>query len=364
MSASSSPLAGHSVPFSALSGDELSRWRALVADASQLQSPYFAPEFTAAVAAVRDDVRVAVLRRDGVACAFFPHQRRGGEAVPVAGTFNDFQAVIAAPDVAWSPRELLRATGARRLAFDHWVELQVGAELNASVQHFADSPYADLSAGFDAYLAAIAARSDQVVKLRQRQRKIAREHSPLQFTLRSRDPCALAQVISWKSLQFQRSGLPDPFAHAWPRALLERVLAADAPEFAGWLSTLHCGERLIAAHLGMRCHRTLHYWFPVYDHEFHQYGPGLLMLLEILRGAADAGIARVEFGKGDDAWKPRFATGVHRVAEGVLERDGLGRRVRAAGRGVVALLRRSPLRAVGRWPMRQLRRALQARRLR
>src|SRR5687768_15385075 len=58
-----------------LSHVHLERWRALQRENPGLQSPYFRPEFTQAVARVRDDVEVAVFEDQGKAVGFLPFQR-------------------------------------------------------------------------------------------------------------------------------------------------------------------------------------------------------------------------------------------------------------------------------------------------
>lgn len=350
------------MPLPALSDHDRDRWRTLQAANPEFASPYFTPEFAAAVASVRTDVRVAVLEDDAGGCAFWPYQRRGRTAYPVADTFNDFQAVVATDGLRWTSADLLRACGVTRLHFDHWLAGQ--GQVAAHAARLAASPFADLGEGYAAYVAAIAARSDQMVKVAQRRRKIAREHGAPRFTFQSRDRAALAQVIEWKAQQFRRADLPDPFAQAWTRDLLGHLLATQSEALSGWLSTLHVGDRLVAAHMGMRCRDVLHYWFPVYDREFHAYGPGLLILVEILEAAARAGVRRIDFGKGDDAWKPRFMTGSTSVAQGVLEVAGGQARWRRLGRSVLGALRQSPLRRLGAWPARRLRYMAAQRRLR
>lgn len=355
-------LDGRCVPVASLDPAEIDAWRRIQAETPALDSPYFTPEFAAAVGRVRPDVRVAILERAGEPLAFFPHERIGRAAWPVGGSFNDFQALVASADLAWSPADLLGAARVRRLHFDHWLASQDPVAPYAA--RVDPSPFADLSDGFAAYAAGVAVRSDQLVKVGQRQRKIAREHGPTRFVLCSEDRAALAQVVEWKAAQFRRSGLPDPFAHAWTRDLLASLLETKTEALSGCLSTLHAGDRLIAAHFGMRSRGVLHYWFPVYDHDFHSYGPGLLLLVEILQAAAAAGVRRVDFGKGEDAWKPRFMSGAVAVAEGLVEQRGLGTGLRRLSRGVVHALRRTPLRRLGAWPARRLRHLSAQRRLR
>ncbi|MFX8637282.1 hypothetical protein ABTM28_21410, partial [Acinetobacter baumannii] len=65
-------------------------WAALRALAEPFQSPLFSLEFAEAVAEVRADAAVAVLRRDGRTVGFLPHHRRpGGLARPIGAPFAD-----------------------------------------------------------------------------------------------------------------------------------------------------------------------------------------------------------------------------------------------------------------------------------
>ena len=56
-------------------------------------------------------------------------------------------------------------------------------------------------------------------------------------------------------------------------------------DFQGVLSGLYIGEKLVAAHFGMRSRRVLHWWFPAYDPELGKYSPGAQLLLELSRAA-------------------------------------------------------------------------------
>src|SRR4051794_17226783 len=80
--------------------DDLARvWIGLQQTNPDLSSPYFHPEFTNVIAAVRHDVEVAVLEADGKIVAFFPFQREhpsiGG---PVGGIISDYHGLICARD--------------------------------------------------------------------------------------------------------------------------------------------------------------------------------------------------------------------------------------------------------------------------
>src|SRR5207344_1830917 len=74
---------------------EIAAWDELQRGHAAFESPYFRPEFTQAVAAVRDDVEVAVIDQDGRVAGFFPFQRSSlNLGKPVAGKLNDFHGLL------------------------------------------------------------------------------------------------------------------------------------------------------------------------------------------------------------------------------------------------------------------------------
>src|SRR5688572_30619461 len=100
----------HSVPARQLPPDLVSRWHDILEGTPQLAGPYFRPEFTAAVAAVRQGVEVAVIEDAGQVVGFFPFQRdRWNVAQPVGGRLSDYQGVIAGPEIRWQPAEIMSA---------------------------------------------------------------------------------------------------------------------------------------------------------------------------------------------------------------------------------------------------------------
>ena len=73
-----------------LTSQEWSVWEQIRRDSAVYTSPYFHPEFIRAVAAVRDDVEIAVMEQDKHAVGFFPFQReRFNVGIPVGSVVND-----------------------------------------------------------------------------------------------------------------------------------------------------------------------------------------------------------------------------------------------------------------------------------
>ena len=341
---------------------EIAAWRRFQASDPDLDSPYLTPEFVRLAAALRRGVTVAIAEADGQPSAFLPFERRGGVGRPVAGAVNDCQAVVAAPGWRWDPRKLLRAGGLGMLDF---------TGLRASQRPLAPfhravvpSPIVDLSRGYAAYVEERRAAASQMAggmsglphHAPARAKQAERQLGPLRFTLHDPDPAMLRRVLAWKSEQYRRSGIPDAFAWPWVVTLLERIQATQAPGFAGVLSTLHAGDRLIAAHMGMRSATTLHYWFPTYDTEVAKVSPGLLLFAAMGREVARQGILRIELGPGDEPYKRLLANGAIPMALGFIGGLSLPALLRRGRHGVETAAARLPLGPLGAWPGRLFRR--------
>lgn len=312
-----------------LDASALETWRALQQTNPALASPYFAPEFTLAAAGVRNDVRVAVLEEDGRIVGYFPHQRGLlGACRPVGGALSDHHGVVAAEGTTWSWRELLRATGLSCWRFDHLVASQSTSEV---IGHRpCASPGLDLSNGFAAYRSARLQRgSRRVAELDRKARKLEREVGPVRFEVYAGDD-VLPQVLAWKSEQCRRTGVFDYFALRWTRGLVERVLHTREPGFAGALSAVWAGDKLVAAHMGMHSPGVWHWWFPTYDHASARYSPGALLLLRLAEAAAARGITTLDLGKGSDGYKDSFADTWLPLAEGFVGRRSPLNAVRGA----------------------------------
>ena len=303
------------VSASALAASDLARWSELQRAKPLYRSPFFRPEFTMAVARVRD-VRVAVVEDAGSEAGFFPFEvgrRRHGR--PVGRPFSDYHGPVLDDAAAIGARELVRACGLATWSFDH---LPAGiAAFAPHVWSQGASPYLDLGDGFDPETAGRRASSDVRGALR-KARKLAREVGPLRFVFESDDPNLLAQTIAWKRRQYAETGVSDVLADAGGQALLGHVHAAHGDGFAGVLSVLHAGDQVAAVHLGLRSGEVLHSWFPAYNADLHRYSPGLVLLLELAAAAPALGIRELDFGKGEARYKLALATGTVPLHEGCV----------------------------------------------
>ncbi|MEN6459144.1 MAG: GNAT family N-acetyltransferase [Thermoguttaceae bacterium] len=345
----------------ALTPDQLAAWDAIQRADATLASPYFRPEFTQAVAAVRKGVEVGVLEDGGRPVGFFPFQRGAGRtACPVGGKMSDFQGVIARPEVAWQPKELLR--GCRLVAwhFDHLLSSQT--QLQPHRWRVETSPYLDLSRGWDGY------RADQLAahprSFKQAMRKLRRaetEAGPVRVELNTDRRDVFESLVRWKIAQYERTGVTNVLAFDWTVALLDRIRRTDGERFSGVLSALYLGDILAAVLLSMRSGGVLHAWFSAYRPEFAALSPGLMLWMELARRCPELGIQRLDLGKGDEAYKRHLASGAVEVAEGAVDLRPIRRLVRRGCHRACDWARQSSLRRPLLVPGRMIRRALEAR---
>jgi CelD/BcsL family acetyltransferase involved in cellulose biosynthesis len=306
-----------------------------------LDSPYFWPEFTQAVAAVRSDVEIAVLEQAGEPVGFFPFQRGPlGIGKPVGGRLSDLHGVLALPDVEWDCVELLRRCRLTAWDFDHLPAAQ--QRLAPAARRLSPAPFIDLSAGFDIYCRARhAAGARHIEKLRRYAQRLIRRHGPPRFE-HTTDRGLLDALVRLKSEQYRRTGLIDTFQFPWTIALLQRLLAQPSPDFRGVLFVMYVGDEVAAVEYDLRAGDVLHSWFPAYDPQFARDSPGLLLLLEVARMSPELGIRRIDLGKGDQEYKQRFATGAEMLAEGSITVNSATRWVRQGWRTTKNWLRRLP----------------------
>jgi GT2 family glycosyltransferase/CelD/BcsL family acetyltransferase involved in cellulose biosynthesis len=337
-----------------VTADLTRRWAKIQTAAPSLASPYFRPEFTEAVAAVRDDVFVALLEDSGRVVGFFPfHRRRGGMARPIGLGLSDYHGVIAEAGADWTVEALLRGCGLSRYEFDHLpLDQQPFAGCHRSVEH---SPTLDLSQGYEGFEATRdKAGRKQLREIDRKLAKIDSDIGPVAFVCHSSSEDVRRTLMDWKSHQCRETGTIDYFALAWCRQLIQRIHQTRTPEFAGMLSCLYAGKTLAAAHFVMRSSRVWHSWFPVYNHQLEAYSPGLILLVQMIRSAAKEPVAYIDFGRGVSTYKKRFMTGTIPVAQGHAEVPSLLNSARRLRDSAERWSRASVLRPVLRLPGRVL----------
>nr|WP_232792835.1 GNAT family N-acetyltransferase [Caulobacter hibisci] len=288
---------------------ERALWNALRDADPLLASPYFDLRYIETAADCAPGARIAVLERGARIVGFLPFQRRGSVLQPLGAPLSDFHGLVAEPGVELA--QVLALLGAERMRFSGLVTREPAGEL--SVRH---AMAADLSNGFEAYQAG---RSAAFLKdKRRRARALERDHGQTVFTFERPTPDLLAWLVAQKRDQIRRTHQHDIFACGWTQDLLHRLAKYDDADFCLRLAVLRAGGTIVAAELGLTSGDRHHLWFPIYDQDFARYSPGALMTLETLRAAAALGVARVDFGPSEEAYKEDFAQPMEPVLEGTL----------------------------------------------
>jgi CelD/BcsL family acetyltransferase involved in cellulose biosynthesis len=321
-----------------LSAELVAAWRAIRGTDVRLASPFFCPEFTSAVALSKEGVFVAVFEDDGVQ-ALLPFETVGQVGRSVGCLISDLQGLVARPEYVVDIRAAMQAGRLLAFDFDH---LSPGQQSFAPyARGWALSPRIDISREYEAYVCdRRMAGTRQIDQCEVARRKLEREVGPVSFVAHSPDAKALGKILGWKSLQYRRTRNRDVLEIGWVRETIERIRALDEPSgFSGCLSLLYAGDELIAGHFGMRTPTVWHYWFTAYNTRYAKYSPGLIMLLEIAKSAAQSGAETVELGKGTSLYKQRLMNAHTLVGHGHIEVPSwftlgrkLSRQVRSAAR--------------------------------
>ncbi|MCC5997177.1 MAG: GNAT family N-acetyltransferase [Oceanicaulis sp.] len=331
---------------------EREAWRAFIAADASLASPYFSLGFLDAAAQARRDTRVLVIRQHGRITGFLPlHAGFMGHARPLGGPLGDHHGLIAAPDADICLTDVLRAAGVGLFSFFGALGMQAAFRPHAIDRD--GSWVIDLSSGYDAFVEARSAVEPKAFRnLRARRRKLEQAEGGFVFRIDDEREHVFAKALEWKSAQYRRTGVFDAFSVRWTRALLKAIRHDDCRL---QVSSLEISGQLAAVHVGMRTGRVLHYWFPVYDPEFSNFGPGLALLMEICREMAGAGVQEIHLGPGEYDFKAQLGAWQMPLAMGFAG-QGAPLAVQRAARALETGAERLPLGPVSRLPGKAFRR--------
>lgn len=259
-------------PVRALNADQIAAWTRLCHTSGLLVSPFLRPEFAQAVAEVRDNIEVAIVEHADEPVAFLPFRRTSwNTARPAGGWLASFQAIVAAENLDIDPVALLRSCHLQSWRFDHLLRPALG--LTPHIRRVWESPYADLTGGYEAYCQRLKSNRSRLTEFARLRRKLARDVGEVRFEPHVSSLDILQMLCDWKGAQYQRTGERNIFAAPWVRRLLERLLDCRDQDFSSALSVLYAGERMAAIAFWLRSRSNLHGWITAYDRELANYSP-------------------------------------------------------------------------------------------
>ena len=335
----------------------LDDWNGLQESSSTLDSPFFSAAFARAVGLERQGVEIAIVEDGNEVVGLLPYCREqariGG---PLAGQFTDFQGMLLKPEASIDPRQLLRQC---RLNSWHFNHLAADQEVFQPF-HWAqsESPYMDLSNGFEAYrVERRKAGSDELQEALRKSRKIDRDVAPLTFEPHTTNYRVLETLISWKRDQLRSTRRPDCFRPAWVVPMLERLLYTHGGNFHSMLSALYVGDELLAINYGLRCGSVMHGWITAFNPAYRKFSPGLILLTRLAQSAESLGICRIDMGRGNESFKKSFGSGSRLLAEGAVDRRFVAASVQRSWVRAKQLIRATPLDAPARQMLNSVRSA-------
>ena len=305
----------------ALAADDRRAWQALRRSTPAFASPLLSPEFAEAVAEVRGDAMVAVLRFDGRPVGFLPHHRRPGAfGRPLGAPFSDVQALIAEPWV--DAAEALSVTGLARFSFTGLIDPHRAFDTEDLAERAVASSYAiHLDGTAEAYLEARRAASPKRFKnIRRLDHKLDREVGPVRLIAGDTDRGHFGQLIAWKREQFRRTGLHDVLGSTWTQALMDSLFDRKDGDFRSLMLTLMVGDKVAAVHFGVREGARYHPWLAAVDPALSAWSPGQVFFWRAIEAMPDLALTHYDLSSGHDHYKLPFASDVSEVVSGVWSR--------------------------------------------
>ncbi|WP_454718693.1 GNAT family N-acetyltransferase [Caulobacter segnis] len=341
---------------SLLSADDVALWRSLAAAQAGFGNPLLGPDFTQAVGKVREDARVAVVRRDGVTLGFLPfHRRPGGLARPIGSPLSDYHGLVARPDAGLDLAQVLRAADVS--VFRYTGLIDPNGVFPAAPETDRTAYVIDLAeTSAEDYLEAVRAASPKKIKnYRRLDNKLDREVGPVRLVAGDVSREAFNQLIDWKREQLLRTGMHDFLRADWTRELMADLFSVRDSDFRGLMINLYAGDTLVGGHFGIRQGATYHPWLASMNPEHAAWSPGQIFFLRAIAAMPALGLDRYDLGPGHDHYKRSYALKSITIGEGAATASGIGGRVASSMESVWSMAG-----AHGAGPVGQLRRRMDA----
>lgn len=300
-SKSRSRLGARIVDASALSPEHRAHWHAIIEDQPLLDGPSFDPDFVCRLGQFIVGARVGILELGGSVVGYVPFAKADGStAGPIV--MSDYQAVILERGTEAQARDIVRALGLRSMRFDgvpvdHFTIADVHAPQGVS------APRIDISAGYERYVAEMAARGRSGKKFATNLRLLERDHGDVRLDHGISSDAALSSLLALKGARYGRNGVFEPWVHSALQAFHGRQVG----RIQGQLSVLRAGSQDVAYLFCLKRGGLLYYWFPTFNPAFAKYSPGLLALWMLIRDLPLLGCDRIDMGPGGESYKVQFA---------------------------------------------------------
>ena len=300
---------------SLLGAADVALWRSLAAAQPGFANPLLGPDFAQAVGKVREDARVAVVRRAGQTLGFLAYHRRpGGLARPIGSPLSDYHGLASRPDAGLKVADVLRAADVSVFRYTGLVD--PNGVFPASPETDRTAYLIDLTnTSAEAYLEAIRAESPKKIKnYRRLDNKLDREVGPVRLVAGDTSREAFNLLIDWKRDQLARTGGHDFLRADWTRELMADLFTKRDGDFRGLMINLYAGDTLVGGHFGVRQGEVYHPWIASNSPAHAAWSPGQIFFLRAIAAMPELGLTRYDLGPGHDHYKRAY--GLHTVTIG------------------------------------------------
>jgi CelD/BcsL family acetyltransferase involved in cellulose biosynthesis len=315
---------------------DLRSWREMAAAEPAFASPLLGPDFARAVGAVRDDARVAVIRRGGQTLGFLPHHRRPGAMARAIGSpLSDYHGLVSRADAGLDAAQMLRAADLTAYRYTGLIDpFGMFGRNETKTAHVIALNGADA----DAYLEAVRAASPKKIKnWRRLDSKLEREMGTIELVAADRSREAFDQLLAWKREQLERTGVHDFLRPEWVRGLLLDLFLKQTGPFQGLMINLYAGGELVAGHFGVRLDGVYHPWIASTNPAYGEWSPGQIFFMRAIAAMPDLGLHHYDLGPGHDHYKGAYALSQVQIGDGTATASTMAGRMAHSLDGVMAL---------------------------
>lgn len=315
---------------------DLRMWRDMAAAEPAFDSPLLGPDFTLAVGVVRDDARVAVIRRQGETLGFLPHHRRPGAMARAIGSpLSDYHGLVSRPEADLTGAEVLGAAELTAYRYTGLVDpYGVFGQGELKTAHVIALGNTDA----ETYLEAVRAASPKKIKnWRRLDNKLEREMGAIELVAADRSREAFDQLIAWKREQLERTGIHDFLGPDWTRGLMLDLFHKQTGPFQGLMINLYAGGVLVAGHFGVRLNGVYHPWIASTNPAHGEWSPGQIFFMRAIAAMPGLGLHRYDLGPGHDHYKGAYALSQVQIGEGTATAATMAGRMASSLDGVMAL---------------------------
>ncbi len=315
---------------------DLRTWRDMAAADSAFSSPLLGPDFANAVGAVREDARVAVIRRGGETLGFLAHHRRPGAMARAIGSpLSDYHGLVSRSAAGLRAPDVLRAAELTAFRYTGLVDpFGVFGPNEHKLAHVIALGNTDA----ETYLEAVRAASPKKIKnWRRLDNKLEREIGEIELVGPDRSREAFDRLIAWKREQLERTGVHDFLRPEWTRSLLLDLFQRQTGPFQGLMINLYAGGQLVAGHFGVRLDGVFHPWIASTNPAFGEWSPGQIFFMRAIAAMPGLNLHRYDLGPGHDHYKGAYALSQVEIGEGTATAATVAGRVAHSLDGVMAL---------------------------